>query len=148
MELTAEQIKKALECCLYREKNIIGCSECPYQKLEFEDDDVCSEILADDAIELIKENELLCKILVERIVTLIEFDKTIGRLTEENEDLKAIAEQYQRQFEEAKADTVRKMQVQLKMEIDRFGRKDGFITKETVYWFIDQITKEMLEGEI
>lgn len=95
---------------------------------------------------------------VNRAITMREKTlQIVEKLTEENERLKArvLEENHLRhQAEEmlangmslVKADTVRKMQEQLKMEIDRFGRKDGFITKETVCWFIDKIAKEMEES--
>lgn len=50
-----EQIEKALECCMYRSKNVIGCDECPYGDITLTDDEICSEKLADDATTLISE---------------------------------------------------------------------------------------------
>lgn len=46
----------------------------------------------------------------------------------------------------AKADTVRKMQERLTKEFDRM-HKSNFITVEVRQWIIDQIAKEMLEGQ-
>lgn len=67
----------------------------------------------------------------------------IKELTEEVADLKAIAEQYQKQFEEAKADTVREMQERLKQEnTTAFGSQCEVIP----FYVIDQIAKKMLEG--
>ena len=48
---------------------------------------------------------------------------------------------------EARADTVRKTQERLKMEIERFGREDCSVSKEVIFWFIDQIAKEVLEED-
>ena len=102
----------------------------------------------EDALALIKElteeNERLRFIIYEAT----EREKENLRLTNEiHSQIKKLPALAELKFAEVKADTVRKMQNQLKMEFDRFGRKDGFITKETIYWFIDQIAKEMLEGE-
>lgn len=65
----------------------------------------------------------------------------IKEFTKEVEDLKAIAEQYQKQFEEAKEDTVRKMQERIKEHCIKGGIYPAFVAST-----IDQIAKEMLEG--
>ena len=80
---------------------------------------------------------------------LHDAEEKVKELTEENERIKLEYAGFEAGARHAvsfvRADTVRKMQEQLKMEIDRFGRKDGWITKETVFWFIDQIAKERVE---
>lgn len=102
-----------------------------------------------DAIALIKqlneENEAISERCAIQVVTAIELDKQVQRLTEENEDLKAIAEQYQKQFEEAKADTVREMQERLKAYFGTyaFGYK---IPLTEALKAVNQIAKEMTDG--
>ena len=70
----------------------------------------------------------------------------IKEFTKEVEDLKAIAEQYQKQFEEAKEDTVRKMQERFKMHFGTYviGYK---IPLTEALKVVNQIAKDMLEGE-
>ena len=147
MELNREQIVKALECCTsgINHKGDIPCLDCPYDECnivggtsERQITGTCQSWLKKDALSLIKE------------------------LTEENERLKKDNEYilmqhaFQRRpsgdcwndvIEKAKADTVRKMQEQIKAEIERFDKRGGyaFITKDVVFFFIDQIAKEMLE---
>ena len=113
MELNAEQIKKALECCSGTEDDRfdVNCNECPFE---------------------IGINE--CRSLDSLAFSLIK------ELTEEVADWKAIAEQYQKQFEEAKADTVREMQERLIAEFRKDDRMNYYIRMT-----IDQIAKEMLE---
>lgn len=128
--LNAEQIKKALESCTRGRKNKDDrpCLDCPYNECnlvggtsERQTKGTCQGWLMRDALALINE------------------------LTEEIADLKAIAEQYQKQFEEAKAGAVRKMAERLTKEFDRM-HKSNFITVEVRQWIIDQIAKEMLEA--
>ena len=105
--------------------------------------------------ELTEENKAWQKQL---ITTEEKADKAYYDLACEVENLRANEAQYtldthysvcreEDAYKRAIADTVRKMQEQLKMEIDRFGKKGGFVSKEVVAWFIDQITKEMLKEE-
>ena len=159
MELNREKIKKALECCKVGE----DCWACPYDNVGVYSQ--CVPKLLEDALSLIKE------------------------LTEEVADLKAIAEQYQKQFEDCAEDraklteeneslsayvenlqhanthlsntlwdevretniattidTVRKMQERLNKH---FCHDPAFLGVEQrlINDVIDQIAKEMLEGE-
>ena len=101
MELNREQIIKALECCGTSDKS---CSYCPLAK----DYSPCSKTMADNALSLIKELTAENKLLnVElgnansEILRLIEEKK---ELTEEVASWKAIAEGYQKQFEDCADD--------------------------------------------
>lgn len=115
--------------------------------------DYCSDDLAkalDENKMLTEENERLRKrnitleqkfVILEReevpVLTLkfVEHDDPVGKPVECGLRCKC------------QADTVRKMQEQIKAEIDRFDKRGGsaFINKALVFWFVDQITKEMLE---
>jgi septal ring factor EnvC (AmiA/AmiB activator) len=83
--LNAEQIIKALECCSSK----IGCKECPLQPKESLA--ICVTQISKYALALITSQEQKIAELTEefavKVVTLIEFDKNIDRLTEENERL-------------------------------------------------------------
>ncbi len=87
MELNREQIKKAMECCY---DNNLSCIDCPFQDTDkyFE----CSN-LANSALalinELTEENAKLHEQNAIQVVTAIELDKQVQRLTEENERLRA-----------------------------------------------------------
>ena len=137
MELNREQITKALECC-----PVGDCDICPYKIYERGTlDGSCADILNKDALALIKE------------------------LTNDVADLKAIAEQYQKQFEdcyeenerlhatcteltqnlhEVKSDIVRKMQERINARFysdsDYLRNSHGYIRS-----VVDQIAKEMLK---
>jgi hypothetical protein len=128
MELNREQIIKAMECC--RTNSEMDCIDCPYRNKGNDLYAGCVNTLLVDALSLIKE--------------LTEENE---RLRAENDDLCDNIACLEFDNENAERRTVRKMQEQLKMEIDGFGRKDGFVTKETVCWFIDQIAEEVI-GEV
>ena len=134
MELKRDDIIKALECC-----SLGDCYPCPYGKWSAG----CRDEMCGDALSLIKE------------------------LTEENERLRAekesankeafhkwkkladeIADRYEGLYQDAKnalvADTVRKMQERLKDKAIGFPNYTGEVI--AARW-VDQIAKEMLEGE-
>ena len=136
MELNREQIIKALSMCWDT-----TCTDC-----EFNDNCEGHWQVLENALALIKEltedrTYHLSQIDAKDVI-INDLNEKHNRLLEENEDWKAIAEQYQKQFEDAKADTVRKMQERLKAQ--KFTHKN---LGELVYVEdIDQIAKEMLEG--
>ena len=72
-----ENIIKALECCGVSSELRVCTADCPYFSIPLEDVDNCNDVLARDALVLIKE------------------------LTEENKDLEA---DYDRVYEQAEAD--------------------------------------------
>ena len=127
--LNAEQIKKALECCTGDD----DCNRCPY----WEGADVnCFDNVKSDALALITSQE-----------------QRIKELTEENErlmrDKTALECVVSTARNQAKADTVRKMQGRLKAKLNdccRYisGNREYFIVGEEL---VDQIAKEMLEGK-
>lgn len=61
-------------------------------------------------------------------------------------DWKEIAEQYQRQFEEAKSDTLREIQNRLAQYIGTYTDK-SFVYVSAMFKLIDRIANEILEGE-
>ena len=158
MELNREQIIKALECCTNKAKDgmyEIKCIECPF---EIGNED-CKDIDA-QALSLIKE---LTKD-VERVAKqcaeiIVECDERDAERLKQVADWKAIAEGYQKQFEDCaedraklteenerlRADTVRKMQERLKAEAYPFPCAIG-VEYAVPYCKIDQIAKEMVEG--
>lgn len=163
MEPNREQIIKALECCTYggdiTKSQAEVCSPCPY----FHEGN-CTDILKENALSLIKElteqvekdNKTIIDLYHEAETYLAQRDclrNQVKNLTEENERLKArvLEENHLRhQAEEmlangmsvVKADTVRKMHSEIKERCIKGGIYPAFV-KST----IDQIAKEMLEGE-
>ena len=152
MELNAEQIKKALECCGRSGVTPSGvkCDECPYHNN-------CSfgrNLLIDSLAlflayeEQIQELTRTCTALTRKVQVLDEqYNSLLDRnveLGDEVEDLKAIAEQYRKQFEEARAGTVREMRDRI---LEGLGEKEQPISLSFVRWLIDRITQEMLEGK-
>ena len=169
MELNAEKIKKALECCVTD-----SCFSCPY-------DDVgvysqCVPTLLENALSLINSQEQRIKEITEEydsiaksvneasdVIRKLRFEKK--EITEENERYKAkeneqfekwlklekaTREHHSELFKEAKIavkeDTVRKMQERLK---ERFSTATRY-TKYSgagVVMVIDQIAKEMVEDK-
>ena len=144
MELNAEQIKKALECCANN-----ACTQC-YHKQEYE----CIDLLASNALTLIKElteeNERLRKLNDEgaecptchgigKIDTTNWLTKHLSKEQIAKEKAEAVAEYHR----ELKADTVRKMQERIKAE--KFHHKNF---GDLVYLAdIDRIAKEMIEND-
>ncbi len=137
MELNREQIIKALECCSHRPR----CRECPYTTKE-------CESLRKDALALIKE-------LTEEVVDLKDiaegYQKQFEDCYAENErlhasctELEQVCKKWQGRLkiecEYTKADTVRKMQSEIKARCIEGGIYPAFVAR-----VIDQIAKEMLE---
>lgn len=86
-ELNREQIIKALECCTTSETT---CEDCPLDsnKTGFAMCDI--DKLAFALIkELTAENDAISERYAIQVVTAIELDKQVKKLTEENERLKA-----------------------------------------------------------
>ena len=124
--LNAEQIKSDLAICA------LGyCKACHYNKFIAG----CRDELCGDALALINSQE-------QRIKELAEENE---RLMREKTALECVVSTARNQ---AKADTVRKMQERLKAEMRNtakysFGSREYSVIGEA---FIDQIAKEMLEG--
>jgi hypothetical protein len=137
-ELNPKQIIKALE------EKLENYRDCEAQfKIKLDITEVIANTLS-LINELTEENKAWQKELVD---TKEQANKAYYELACEVEDLRAIAEQYQKQFEEAKADTVREMQEMLKYTLCINNEEnteffDYVYTLET----IDQIAKEMVEG--
>ena len=143
MKLNREQIIKALECHIKRR-----CYDCPIGKEDIQTlNRPCSTMIAENALSLINELTADNEILRTRIVANIVID---GEKLEEikNECL----ERVELDIKAIQAETVRKMQARLlkdgakSIEIGHFDSKTHeFITLRTD--FLDQIVKEMLEGD-
>ena len=160
MNLNREQIIKALECCYMQElEHNENCPECPYTDLYPN----CGEYLGKDALSLIKEltdeNKkitinmnaygLTAKILGEEKEALVEIinkekenkAEILKLIYSVKYELTKYINNCNRRVEEAKADTVRKMQERLKTKSEVvYG--DRAVCVE----LIDQIASEMLEG--
>lgn len=140
MELNREQIIKALECLWY-EKECVG-DECPLFELGGD----CAPLIAMEALSLIKELTEENKTLSEKIVQLIsqvDCDKAeINLLRKHIESLGTTIEMQEQEVHSIKADTVRKMQERLIAEFRKDDRMNYYLRKT-----LDQIAKEMLEGE-
>lgn len=163
-ELNAEQIKKALGCCYMQElEHNENCPECPYTDLYPN----CSEYLGKDALVLIKElteeNEAISERYAIQVVTAIELDKQVQRLTEENERLQKalntdisivrvsrgngktahLRELGRIKVDAIRADTVREMQERFNDKVAKLLMSPSLQYQASA--FIDQIAKEMLE---
>ena len=136
------------------------CPNCSYN----DDTSLCINRIIKDALSLIKElteenerlenvNKALKRLYLnthkendawqKELIRQKELaDKHYYELACEVEDLRAIAEQYQKQFEDAKADTVRKMQERLVAEFRKDDRMNYYLRMT-----LDRIVKEMLEGD-
>jgi hypothetical protein len=107
MELNAEQIKKDMEHCINDD-----CDKCsvPFGN--------CQANLIESALSLItsqeQEKEKLAFLISELEKEKRELWEERNRIYNDLQDWKAIAEQYRKQFEEAKPDTVR--EIRLKVE--------------------------------
>ena len=140
MDLNREKIIKALECCTSPDGDDT-CLLCPYGDIN-----LCTQSLMAHALSLIEalteENERLKERLGRE--AKCQYD-LCGQIV----DLKAIAEQYRKQFEEAKADTVREFVERLKQYIDVGHYRpptEICFSELDVANIIDKIKKEMLEG--
>lgn len=94
MELNVEQIIKALECC--KTESTVVCLECPYRAFIN-----CESLVRNDALALINSQEQRIK---ELETENVQFRDEQRKLIKEVEDWKAIAEQYQKQFEDCAED--------------------------------------------
>lgn len=151
--LNAEVVKKALECCI-----LFGCSynetkACPLKP--YED---CTTRLVTNALALIASQEqdkeklgLLIDELEKEKRELFEENK---RLTEENERLRAdcvkganaLIEEIQKN-RTIEADTVKEFAERLKANTITIQDHTGKLGSVVLVGTIDQIAKEMLEGE-
>ena len=143
MNYTDEQIIKALECCSKDD-----CGNCPNTFGN------CYSNLAKDAFALIKqlaeENERLRAELRDEIAKGEMCAEVIKRQDKEKEimhesfvKLEALYKIECKRVDTIKADTVREMQERLKEKLKHYPQRCGDCFKEKV----DQIAKEMLEGE-
>jgi hypothetical protein len=168
MELNREHIIKALECC-GEYTHGTTCNNCPYMYIELADNEICSNRMSVDALALIKElteeNKAISERYAIQVVTAIELDKQVQKLTEENERLtEELAKSYESLDEQmnfycsftkskiqncpindeiarAKADTVRKMQNELKKTFSAICKGE----MGDLYRIMDQIAKEIME---
>ena len=135
MELNAEQIKKALECC--SSKNL-GCKECPLQPKESLA--ICVTEISKNALtlinELIGENERL--------------QKSCTELTQELHDVAREYELYKRHNCDAeffkvkdkiKADTAKEMHSEIKDRCIKAGIYPAFVER-TINQVVNEISEE------
>ena len=129
-----EQIKKALECCTFNPK----CEECP----------ICGE----DCIKLDQHALSLINELTEDLhASCTEFERKCASLNDENERLTSnlveksaeniiLSRRIGFDIGAIRADTVRKMQSEIKERCIKGGIYPAFVAST-----IDQIAKEVLE---
>lgn len=145
MELNAETIEKALECCYDNDKS---CLTCPFQSAYTP----CVN-LNKNALALIKE---LTSALTKKETEYNELYELTEDLRNENERLKADNEiksqkranifEIANAFERGRTDGVRKMSEMLKDYLDDYyhSGEDALLDVPDM---IDLIAKEILEGE-
>lgn len=140
----AEQIKKALECC-HKDSN---CDGCMYGKYRRKKNGTCIELMQRDALALITSQE-------QRIGELTEESERLrNRITcqvvlpdEKLEEIKnECLERVELDIKKIEADTVRKMQERLRIYFGTYVLSYKIPLSEALK-AIDQIAKEMLEGE-
>ena len=135
-----EQVINALECC--QEPTIEHCAKCPYVDVPRINGRDCLSKCYEDIVALINSQEQRIKELTEENV---QFRDEQRKLIEENEKLRASSVDYRNIpdiIAEAKAETVRKMQTEIKKTLSALCEGDV----GEIHRMIDQITKEMLEG--
>ena len=170
MELKRDEIIKALECCTRGRKNKedYPCDECPYNECnivggtsERQVKGTCQGWLMKDALSLYKELteesqkwqkgyecvDAACRELSSKCDELTEenerLNKEVDRLSQVVLNHEGITEM---EVEEAKIDTVRKMQERLKkglLDTASLFTQQRYIVDDV----IDQIAEEMLGGE-
>ena len=104
--------------------------------------------------ELTEESKAISERYAIQVVTAIELDKQVQKLTEENERLSVQVEMWKStaycekdRVNSIKIDTVRELQERLTFEFDRM-HKDNFMTPEVRQWIIDHVAKEAVEGGV
>lgn len=146
-KLNREQIIKALECCTsgINHKGDIPCLDCPYDECnivggtsERQITGTCQSWLKKDALSLIKE-------LTEENERLRE--STDNELRYTKELVETLHKVHEEKVQKAKADTVQKMQERLMECFNNEVEHLAMYTEAQVIFAIDQIAKEMLEGE-
>jgi hypothetical protein len=172
--LNAEQVKKALECC--HTPLASDCNDCGYRGQSVENGEYigCSNRLMADALALITSQEQRIKELTEEyesmaksvneasdLIRKLKADKK--GLIYENEELKNqiqepffteeeidFIDEYTRLLNEgirdAKANNVSEIKTRFAMRFGTYTDKDMTPITE-VFRLLDQIAKEMLEGE-
>ena len=143
MELNREQIIKALECCISGD----DCTMCPLCEVQS-----CPCVLNEDSLALIKEltqaNEQLSESYDHLEKTKDEVLSERARLVWENERLMkeriALGDIVSIARDQAKADTVRKMQDMVTMHFGTYTQNDTVKILD-VFKMLDQIAKEMEE---
>jgi hypothetical protein len=151
MELNAEQIKKALECCTRgrKSKEDRPCLDCPYNECnivggtsERQVKGTCQGWLMKDALSLIKSQEQRIKELTEEKERLrLDVEVLGAELSRYTENIVQMAKQ-------DNADTVRKMQEKAEAFLTD-EETDVIIAEGEVFIPISairKIAKEMLEG--
>lgn len=151
MELNAEQIKRALECCVTTSAG--DCKNCGYRGKSHDNFITCTNCLIADALSLINSQEQKIKELTKDVdFGNRRYNMLIGRQREivtekrgliaENERLRAENEMLLNiknlNLDKVIADTVRKMQGAL---------CEDRVSNDPVVIAVNVVAKEMLEGE-
>lgn len=122
-------IKKALECCKVGD----GCWTCPYDNVGVYSQ--CVPKLLEDALALITSQE-------QRIKELAEENKRLRADNEIKSQKRANIFEIANAFERGRTDGVREMHSEIKERCIKGGIYPAFVAST-----IDQIAKEMVEGE-
>ena len=149
MELSRVQIIRILGVCSENKSGY--CEDCPY--LNLKTPAKCLDELMADAIAIMLQDEQTIFELENRLKecengyagTLALERAKVKELTEENERLKLLLDdRCDRCIERNRAGTVWEMTERLKARFD--NGNDRIYTGYNIHRFIDQIAKEMLEG--
>ena len=137
-----DKIIKALECCSVSSELRVCTTDCPYFSIPLEDIDNCNDVLARDALSLIKE-------LIDENEYLKQQNEIYAVLNKKLEDA---CESYAWQYGTAvskelflkreRADTVRKIQERFKGGLYAYGDE---IAVDDAGYLIDRIVEEILE---
>jgi uncharacterized coiled-coil DUF342 family protein len=157
MELNAETVKRALERIQSHGKstaynafttvtNALALITSQEQRIGAQDMTISElrkllEKANHDADRYAAKIKELTEEVAVKVISLVEFDKQITRLTEENEKLSQSLANSKSILANSKADTVRKFAERFISELRKDGRMNYYIRK-----VLEQIVKEMLEG--
>lgn len=138
MELSSEQIKKALECCIQfcDHGNMAVCKECPLKECR------CSVEMPKNALALIKKlTEANEQYQTENMVLSGEIERLSGKVEQYEEERKYHFEMSGLRIAEGKANALRKFAERIKRYYNTLnGKTNSFL----VAYHIDEVLKEMI----
>ena len=143
-----EEIIKALECCGVSSELRVCTADCPYFSIPLEDVDNCNDVLARDALALIKEltedvqrvSEQCGNIIVECDERDVERLKQVAELAQCCTKLETLYKIERKRVDTIKADTVHKMQSMIKEECIAGGIYPAFVAR-----VVERVGNKLLE---